>query len=404
MSWGTLTIGRVTLAETDQVVEQRNANTGDLSVVLTGMQYTTQYVGETETLLAYRQEDVIALADRFVPVTFSRKGSHNGFYIVNDVGTDEIKWNGEFRFFNWNLSLVKVGADNAIDIESRMGTVVRSNNFSLAGERWHAPSIGHYGYFTGSTVPSTMTRTGTDGAMTVYRAVPANVNPRWGVPTASFGAGRVKVTTDGYERTGTGIRVSGVVWELSNGLVRVVPLSSGGMLRVDAWGGSAWETKAWNIAKGGTTTPLGTFDYMTVVRNDLHMVTLRLVKSGAPGRTLVDLTLRRGSRFVEVYVQTDVSTTLGVYLQATEASTDSTASGYIVATGNDADGNKYIAGSSKTMSYTTNQGISKATTTTFDAFIGAVVNGTGAVAGDAATVLRDQYIGAVSETVVGVKR
>lgn len=404
MSWGTLTVGRLTLAETHTLSEQRNANTGELSLVLTGMQYTTQYALEDDDMVARRQEDVIALADQLVPVVFQRKASHNGFYTIKDVGAEETKWNGEFRFFNWNLSLTKVGPDNALDFESRVGTVVRANAFSLTGERWHAPPIGHYGYYTGATLPSTMTRATTDGTMTVYRSIPAGINPRWGVPIGSYAAGRVRVTTDGFERTGTDIRASAATWELSNGLVRVVSLSSGGMFRVDAWNGAAWETKAWNIAKGAATTPLGTFEYMTVLRNDYNLITLRLVKSGAPGRTLVDFTLRRGSRFVEIYIQTDTSTTLGAYLQTTETATNNTASGYVVATNNDADGNKFIVGTSKATTYTTDRGISTAATTTFDAFIGAVFNGSGAAAGDAATVLRDQYIGAVSETVTAVKR
>jgi hypothetical protein len=404
MSWGTIQIGRVTVAETHSLSEQRNASTQEITLAVTGRQYTTQYAGETDAAIERRQEDFLGLAERLMGITFSRKSSQNGYYIVKDVGAEQTKWNGEFQFFDWTMTLIKVGPDNAVDLESRLGTVVRLNNFTLTGERWHAPSIGHYAYFTGSSLGTPMTRTGVDGAITVYRSIPANVNPRWGAPVALYASGRVKVTTDGAERTGTGIRASALTWELSNGLVRVVPLASGGMLRVDAWGGAAWETKAWNLAKGGATTPLGTFDYMTVLRNDLNMVTIRLVKGAAPGRTLVDLTLRRGSRFVEVYVQTDTSTTLGAYLETTETATDQTATGYVLATANDADGNQFIVGSSKTVSLVADRGISKASVTTFDAYIGAVVGGTGAASGDGAVVLRDQYIAAVSETVTAVRR
>jgi hypothetical protein len=399
MSWGVLTVGRVVLSEDHTISEQRNQNTGEVSLVLSAMQY-----GTNSDAIARKAEDVLALADETLPVTFTNKPSHNGFYLVKDVGSADTHWANEMRFVNWNLALVKVGPDNALDIESRMGTVVRANDFTLTGERWHAPPIGHYAYYTGSTLPSTMTRPTVDGVITVYRSIPPGINPRWGVATPSFGAGRVRVTVDGDERPGTGIRASVTAWELSNGLVRVVPLVSGGMLRIDAWNGSAWETKAWNIAKGGATTPVGTFDQMTVLRNDYNAVTIRLVKGGAPGRTLVDLTLRRGSRFLELYVQTDTSTTLGAYLETTETATNNTGTGYVVATNNDPDGNRFIVGSSRTMSYTTNRGISKASTTTFDAFIGAVFNGGTAVTGDQATHLRDQYIGALSESTVFVRR
>jgi flavin-binding protein dodecin len=393
------------VSEKYTVSEQHNAGTGERTIQLDGQSFTS-WRGYSNDAVVRAQEDIMGLADQIVAVAFEDKTEHNGYYQVRDVGTEILYWpDDSIRSFNWSFILHKFGPDNAVDVESRVGTIVRSNNFVLTGERWQAPPIGHYAYYTGSTPPSgSVSRTGSDGAITVYRTIPAAVNPRYGCPVAAYPVGRARILIDSYERTGMHIRAAATTWELNNGLVRVRPLTANGMLSVDSWGGTAWETKAWHIAKGGATTSLGTFDQATIIRNDFEMVTLRLVRNGSPGRTYVDLTLRRGSRFVEVFIQSDSSATLGAYLETVETASDQTATGYVVASANDADGNKYIVGSSKTVAYTANRGISKAAVTQLDVYIGSVVNGTGAVAGDAATDIRNQYIGAVSESTTVVKR
>jgi hypothetical protein len=385
--------------------EQHNAGTGERTIAIDGQSFTS-WRGYDNSAVVRAQEDILGLANQVVSVSFEDKTEQSGYYRVKDVGADILYWPDDaVRSFTWSFILHKYGPDNSVDVESRVGTIVRDNDFALTGERWQAPPIGHYGYFTGSTPPSgSVSRTGSEGAITVYRTIPAAVNPRYGCPVASYPAGRARLLIDAYERTGTLLRAAGTTWELNNGLVRVRPLTSGGMLSVDSWGGTAWETKAWHIAKGGATTSLGTFDHATVIRNDFEMVTLRLMRNGSPGRTYVDLTLRRGSRFVEVFIQTDSAATLGAYLETVETASDQTASGYVVASANDADGNKYIVGSSKTVTYTANRGISKASVVELDVYIGSVVGGTGAAAGDAATDLRNQYIGAVSESTAVVRR
>jgi hypothetical protein len=132
------------------------------------------------------------------------------------------------------------------------------------------------------------------------------------------------------------------------------------------------------------------------------MVTLRLMKDRAPGRTVLDLSLRRGSRVVEAYLQTDTATTLAWYRSATEAGTAGT--GYVSATANDGAGNRYLIGSSKTFTNNLNGGLSASATRTLDTFIGAVVGGASAAAGDVATVVRDQYVLILTETTMGAPR
>lgn len=400
MTWGELRVGRVVTRETNTL--SRAVDASGLQTITVSGQDTWPIPGITQTDVNARQDDLLSLLGKMVPLVFERKTEHNGYYWITAVDTTKLLWVGEAASGGWNFTAQLIGPDNAVDIESRLATPIRANDFALTGTRWHAPAIGHYAYFTGSTTPSgTVVRTGENGAHTVYLGVPA-VNPRWGCAVANYTAGRVRLLSGTYERAGENISLSPTNWTLYNGLVRITALTSGGQLLIEHHDGTQWEGKQWHIAKGGATTSLGTFDAATVLRNDPEVIVLRLLRNASPGRTLVDLTLRRGARIVEVYIQTSTSTTLGAYLNTNEAFTNGT--GVNTATANDAAGNKAVVGSARTYTANANGGLSKAAVTAMDLWIGSVVGGTGAAAGDAANDLRDQYIGTPSETSGAGKR
>jgi hypothetical protein len=128
-----------------------------------------------------------------------------------------------------------------------------------------------------------------------------------------------------------------------------------------------------------------------VLRNDPEEVTVRLSYPTAPGRVTVDLGLRRGSRFVTGGIKRHASATLGVARTAAEAATVVT--GGLRATSADADGNRFVMGSSKTLTTaTTTAAISKASVTQLDFFLGHEV-GASPAAGDAFADLLAQYLG-----------
>jgi hypothetical protein len=134
------------------------------------------------------------------------------------------------------------------------------------------------------------------------------------------------------------------------------------------------------------------------------MCIMRLVKGLSPGRASLDLTLRRGSRFVEGYLQTGTSATLAAYRSTLETNTSFAASGYVTATGDDADGNRFAVGSARTFTAHTNGGVIKSSATSLDFWIGVEAGGGSAVSGDAATDLRSQYVACLPEAVYGVRR
>lgn len=404
--YGTVTLGRLPALFEKFEVTQSSGGALKVSVQASSTVLSTSRV---ERL----RDDLLGLTGKLIPAVWSDKSFLNGFYTVTSVDVTHWSYPGNIAaslrrvFGSAEIELNPSGYANTCDIESRLsGAQTRTNDFSGTGEIWHAPPIGATGYMAGTGTPTIVSRTGEDGAMPVYRGIITGANPRWGATVATFPQGRVRfIDANNDERAGQGVVLNPAGWTLSNALVRVRPLPSGGVLSIDAYTGGAWRTKAWDVLLNAAS--IAPVDGVDILANDYDTVVLRLFKAvaaGASGRVTVDLTLRRGSRFVELYVQTNTSGTLKVVRAATEAGTNATA-GTVVATSNDADSNKYIVGSARTFTAdTTIGGLSKASAVFLDAFVGVIAGGTGAVTGDQVAQIYAQYLGATAEEVQPVRR
>lgn len=400
MVFGVVQVGRISLRE-DSAVDLSNGAFGP-RLSLSGQESMPRV---SLLQLKQRVQDLLALEGTLQPFIFSHKPELDGYYWVETVAGTYDKWMpDDIGVMPWSLTASQAGYASGTDLESRLsGPVTRANDHATVGERWHAPPIGHLAWSAGSTIPSAVVRTSTDGAMTVYRGVGADEDARWGATPTAFLAGRCRIIDqNSLERVATQFDLAATGWEMHNGIVRITIGTVTGRFNIYAWTAGAWQSKSWELFHGtGPAVTLGVPDYATVLRNDYECTSIRLTKSLSPGRVTVDFTIRRGSRFVEVYVQHQFGTTLKIVRGAAEASTAST--GYIVATAADSASNKFIIGSAKAFTADNiNGGISKAATPTLDAFIGVVVNGAGS--GDVAADLFKQYLGAPSEFVQGVRR
>lgn len=400
MPYGVMQVGRLALRE-DSAADLSNGGFGP-TLSLSGQESMPRV---NRNQLKQRVDDFLALEGTLQPVTFSDKSELNGFYWVESASSTYDIWMPDnLGVMPWSMTITQAGQASNTDLESRLsGPVTRTNDHAATGERWHAPPIGHLAWSAGSTVPSVVARTTTDGSMTVYRGVDPDENPRWGISPTGFLAGRCRIVDqNGLERVARQFDLAATGWEMHNGLVKVAIDAATGRFNISAWTGGAWQVKSWELFHStGPAITLGVPEYSSVLRNDYECTAIRITKALTIGRVSVDFTLRRGSRFVEVYVQHQFGTTLKIVRSAVEASSAST--GYIVATAADGANNKYILGSAKSFTAdNVNGGISKAATPTLDAFIGVVVNGAGA--GDIAADLFKQYLGAPSEFVQGVRR
>lgn len=396
MTWGTITVGRLAVRE-DFTISATNGDT----VTIKG-QESAPPLSLLE--IERRREDMLGLEGMFLPATFTSKARLNGFYRVASAKAEYANFQGNpVGTLDWTLELTRLGTESEIDHESRLsGPLTRNTSHAVTGDRWLAPPLGHYGLWAGSASPTVVTRTGSEGAMLVYRGVPAT-HPRWGSTPGGYLAGSVRFL-DGSAavRSGVNFTPAATGWELHNGLVSVA-VSAPGTFDVKAFTGGAWRSKTWVLSADGT--PLDLPASVTLLRNEPEQVVLRLLwaSTAAPGRTTADITLRRGSRFAEVYVQRNVAATLRIARSAVEAGSAGT--GYVRATADDGDGNRYVVGSAQAFTAdVVNGAISKAAAGTWDFFVGVAAGGAAAVSGDQPDHLMAQYLGSPNELVVPVRR
>lgn len=377
MQTGQLTIGTMILSETNVVQDSLGSNVDERVLQLVGRE------SSCDSPVDVLKSNIMGLQDKIVPVQFQYKNSYDGYYRVTNANVDYDKWYNGSTLIQWTLTLQRLGPDNAVDLESRVANVIRSNVYASTGERWHAPAGGHLTYFTGvGSVPVKLTRASADGEIAVYRAIPAGVNPIWGCPVTGYGIGRSRFLLNGLERISTRFTCTTTGWEMNNGLVRVKPYTGGsnGTIFIAIYDGTAWRELAWDVRVDvSSVKPVDHFRSVTVVRNDPECLTVRIaaVRPNPDDGTLVliDMTLRRGSRLLEFYVQLQSSGTIAIATTVADPNGWSDTGVYGLSNGPDANGLTWVAGSSGPFSTLSSGGISKSALTVMDFFVSAVVPG-----------------------------
>jgi hypothetical protein len=395
-------IGRVFLNESAIRPFDESQSGDERTVTLSGILFNDST--HTEAAIKDLHDDIMGLPLSIVPVIFGDKSDRNGYYTV--LGSKSSIVNLAYQSviqLTWAIDLRREGNDQEVDLETRLaGPVNRLNDFTLSGSRWLGVPVGATGFLAGASTPSIVNRPTPDGTMPVFTGISGTVNSvRYQCDITDYGKGRVMVKSDGRERAGIGVSLGSTNWELSNGLLRLTARASGFSLAY--YSGGVWETaRDWNFLADGGVVAVPTA--VSVLRNDYEQVTLRLMWNRTPsGRVVADVTLRRGSHFVEFVMKSNTATTFELRRATNEAGTS--ASGFVRATSNDAQGDRYVVGSSRT--FTANLGtggLSKASTTRLDVMLGIEINGTTAIAGDTGADLMAQYLGSPTQVVLAVRR
>jgi len=390
VSYGTVTIGGIPFRE------ELDADADGSGNIRIGGQEA--HPPRTRAHVSAAHANLSSLAGLIVPVTFTDKAELSAFYRVSDASSAFHKWaGGAVQTATWSATLERIGADRDVEVESRVPLIGRLTDLATAPVFWHAPAAAALSYFTGSTVPAgSVDRASAEGTVRAYLGL-STAAPRWSCPVEGYLLGSARLVLDGERRIGLATQ-EGTAWEVSNGLVRVLPGPSGTFL-VACWAG-AWESeKAYKVVVSGaalTDTP-----ELTVLRNDPEEVAIRLTYPGSPGRTSLDLSLRRGSRFVTGLVKRQSAATMRIERTTTE--TAAAVTGGLRASAADADGNRFVMGSARTVTTTTSPAaIIRATQPTLDFFIGHEVGAP--AAGDAYADLLAQYLGSTGERARIVRR
>ena len=409
-----LTIGRVGLdvdVGDPEKIQESGARQGARQLRFAGA-----LIGATLDETKALRDELLASAElgRVTPVTWTGDASLDGFYRIRSVSVATRSLNDK-GFAPFAVDLERIGTAGDLVFRTKLTGTVAANDHGITeteSAAFWAPARGAVAVDHGATVPSTVSRTGPSGAVVVFLDVGYTVDPFWTITAAAFYNGAVKVSTGATLRERAGLSVANDPgnWRLDNELVRVTPNATGGRLDVSHHDGTQWETeKVWRIQSGGSD--VGAWDAMAVLRNTADEVAVRLTRDvTAGGRYTLDLSLRRGSRFVEGYLTRHAAATLKVVLATAEAGTNITPTG---GTGvgavrkitNDSDRNRYVVGSAKSfVSDFVTGGLSIASTTTLDFFIGSEIAGGGAAAGDTADDLVGQYLGALAADTVALRR
>jgi hypothetical protein len=404
MATQTLQVGRLVLRE-DLTASEEMGSRGERSIQLSGQESIPRLLA---VQIQQRREDFLSMAGELVSITFSTKTYLDGFYRIVSASGDIEDWRDNLLVFRWSAEIERIGSTPEIDMESRLsGAITRTNAFSAVGERSHAPSIGALAYWAGSSVPTTVDRPNADGGnIRLFRGIGSTVNPRWGITPAGYRLGRCRLI-DHLDRERAGIQMAldaTQPWQLHNGVLKIAPGTAGSTFEISVWDTGAWQPVHYLVQSGNPYVTITSWDYLTVILNTFEAITLRATKSFSPsGRMHLDITLRRGSRLTELYLQHEYGTNLKVARQTAAAGTQT--SGYITENANDAAGNRYVIASAG--SYTAdaaNGAIEKTATATLDVMIGSVLDGSSALAGDTAAALYAQYLGMPGEVIQGVRR
>jgi len=397
--YGPLTVGRVTVNCPWEISTKTSAGGGRV-VTLSGQSSSQTFAPLTQPQIRAQAEALLAYAGRTVPVVFSGFPHLDGWYTVGSPGADESTWRAHTSI-EWALDLVQVGRDADVEIESGLVGGNRVHVSAATAELWHAPAVGASAYMVGSSVPGFVDRVSATGTVRVYRALPAASNPRWGSPAVAALGGAAQVSVDGDVLTGATSADTPADWVVDNGLVRVQPRTSAGTFRVTSYLVSGWGTpKVFDVKRNGVS--LGAASHVTVVRNDPCEVVVRLTWDHAPSRSTVDVAVKRGARHVSLTLQQ--ANVAGPWRiddnGAGGTVTDQlTAAGYIAATSNDADGNRWVIGTTVAASAAGTFGFAATTpASVLVGFVGVVRGGASPAAGDTAAQVNAQFLGTPGET------
>lgn len=433
---GTVSIGRAGLDAGVTIEDPQTQEINGDQITWTGFLASTSLAGAK----ALRQQ-LLGYVDNpdelWVPVVCSWDPSLTGFYRVLSAsvggipGVSYTTQSADLMYnFPYSVTVEQVVGFGSPVMETTLIGALRTNASSIT-----ATNMTAYLLETSTNGPTTMpttgwtaeNRTSADGAdIFYYLANPTlPINLQFAVvPTGVAGiAGSInqsiaKIESQALDgatyRTVIGrqlpyrhsVSQQGHDWRLSNGYVRVAPAvingadNSGTDITVAHYDGTGWDTAVrYTFTIGGAAYAAAAgFRQIAVLRNDPRCVSIRLGQGTSPRNYFLDLTLRRGSRFVECRWSSDTLASVFIVARATnEAATAIT--GGIRATANDASGNRYVlAAAQATTNDVVNGKITSGSVTAYDFMIGSEVAGSGATGGATAQNQIYQWICAQSET------
>lgn len=326
----------------------------------------------------------------------------DGFYILTEV---ELPTASPYAFHQLRLELARIGSSNDLRFESVLLGTVRDNDYSITegtSEPMHAPPLGHVGYSPPHA--SQITRNvAYEGAMTIYRDIDYDTDPRWSVSARDALRGAVTISRREplYPQYGP---IAGETLydiesvediEIGNGIVRFWATENLGV-RFEAWDGTAWRSQPLGLGVGGVAP---TFDRVAILLNTPQRCTLKYeFAESTSGMTEVKVSVIRGERAIRIQINRDVT---GILAASTGVASTIT-SNRVVRTTADANGHKVFLVTMQTPTSDAGSGTVAVNGTSFA--VDASVELSGAGAGNTAATIAAQLAASLREDVRELSR
>ena len=394
------------------------------------------------------QLNSMARMDEHVPFRYSGDSTLDGYVKVNSASIDISKY--LLGSFTYSIDMEYIGREGDVNFESRLTGAILENDFSIVNattEQFHSAPGNHYAYVHNSN-PSSNTRTAKDLTSTSASATTTlflkqsdtlrNSNAQYSVDTEDYYKGACRISMGTHtKKTNAGVITTensvmcgkdANVWNvgdsliLENGLFKLVLGTSSIQAKINTtiYDETQYASeKEWVFSSGTVATGAQKGnDYagwrrVQILTNKPELCVVRAttyLNTDKSGRLVVDFALRRGSHFATVIANNfTAGTDVNFGLEAAPAQTPTTSnitSGYLIdGDTTPEDGNRWIVGSSATLSSSTNlinTGIIKRDSSgaTFPFFIGYVLydpNTNNPLGHNDAASLYSQYIDNVNE-------
>lgn len=351
---------------------------------------------------------------KLVACTYTRDPTFDAYFYLSDVRIESVEVSYTRRIFRFEIELIRIGSDSRVELQSLVTGTGITNDHALSGVLWHATPPGALAYDAGTTNPTQHSRSSEDGVMAVYLGVDANQDPTWSATPANYYKSAVKIYSDGRLRAGADVISDPADWELSNGIVRVRPVTyqstSTGRFDFFFHDGAVWSQGIRFKIVFGNSVDIPKWHYMSIVRNDPEMCTVRITRDAETSppsayKHVLDFTLRRGAPFVACHY-TFKSPTSDDHAVARDVADPATAGTGFIKDSSTIDGHRWVMGSPRTITNDLVNGKISLTTpaTTFPFFIGAAILDAADASGNGPIDVRNQYLGWLSETVRAVRR
>lgn len=347
-----ITIGRVGLDIATGEVD-RWEQSGD-TVTTSG----TFIVSSAAAALAMRQQllGLLGPDEPIVPVVWSDDTTMNGYYRVIDVQVDTTQFTLTSGLLPWSAKLQRFSAYPLVEMQLRGGARTGKPG-AITATGFHATPVSWQGvdYNTGTAQTPVARTTYAQGnvevvsstSSTTLNLVSAGVDP------SDYYDAAVAITANGYTVCGRDMPNSTTSWGIGNGLVRFAQSSGAGndlvMYVAKNDGSSEYGPFGlyWSI-DGPVKTRTGTLRSVKVLRNSPEECVLRLaynyttLATSYLGSLIVDISVRRGSRFATITMSGSLSLQWGFFFESATALTGHRTNYTYRSTGTWADGRAVI--------------------------------------------------------------